>query len=75
MTTMSDRAPTRWQNNRRPIYPHPINPCVYTYDLICHLQISIKITILNIILPVVKLIDLNLCDYCMKRANLKACFL
>ena len=28
--TMSDREPTRWQHNR--IYPHPINPCVYTYD-------------------------------------------
>ena len=29
---MSDREPTRWQDNR--IYPHPINPCVYsnTYD-------------------------------------------
>ena len=27
---MSDREPTRWQHNR--IYPHPINPCVYTYD-------------------------------------------
>ena len=36
---MSDREPTRWQHNR--IYPHPINPCVYTYDSICHLQISI----------------------------------
>ena len=36
---MSDREPTRWQHNR--IYPHPIDPCVYTYDLICHLQISI----------------------------------
>ena len=28
--TMSDREPTRWQHNH--IYPHPINPCVYTYD-------------------------------------------
>ena len=28
--TMSDRQPTRWQHNR--IYPHPISPCVYTYD-------------------------------------------
>ena len=37
--TMSDREPTRWQHNR--IYPHPINTCVYTYDSICHLQISI----------------------------------
>ena len=36
---MSDREPTRWQHNR--IYPHPINPYVYTYDSICHLQISI----------------------------------
>ena len=27
---MSDREPTRWQHNR--IYPHPISPCVYTYD-------------------------------------------
>ena len=27
---MSDREPTRWQHTR--IYPHPINPCVYTYD-------------------------------------------
>ena len=27
---MSDREPTRWQHNRT--YPHPINPCVYTYD-------------------------------------------
>ena len=42
---MSDREPTRWQHNR--IYPHPINPCVYTYDSICHLQISIYITILK----------------------------
>ena len=41
--SMSDRQPTRWQHNR--IYPHPINPCMYTYDSICHLQISIKITI------------------------------
>ena len=39
VTVMSDREPTRWQHNR--IYPYPINPCVYTYDLICHLQISI----------------------------------
>ena len=31
---MSDREPTRWQHNR--IYPRPINPCVYTYDSICH---------------------------------------
>ena len=31
---MSDREPTRWQHNR--IYPHPINPCLYTYDSICH---------------------------------------
>ena len=23
------------------IYPHPINPCAYSYDSICHLQISI----------------------------------
>ena len=37
--SMSDREPTRWQHNR--IYPHPINPCVYTYDSIYHLQISI----------------------------------
>ena len=37
--SMSDREPTRWQHNR--IYPHPINPCVYTYNSICHLQISI----------------------------------
>ena len=29
-TIMSDREPTRWQHNR--IYPHPINPCMYTYD-------------------------------------------
>ena len=29
-SSMSDREPTRWQHNR--IYPHPINPCVYTYD-------------------------------------------
>ena len=36
---MSDREPTRWQHNR--IYPYPINLCVYTYDSICHLQISI----------------------------------
>ena len=28
----NDREPTRWQHNR--IYPHPINPCVYTYDSI-----------------------------------------
>ena len=28
------QEPTRWQHNR--IYPHPINPCVYTYDSICH---------------------------------------
>ena len=28
--TMSDREHTRWQHNR--IYPHPISPCVYTYD-------------------------------------------
>ena len=27
---MSDREHTRWQHNR--IYPHPISPCVYTYD-------------------------------------------
>ena len=33
---MSDREPTRWQHNR--IYPQPINPCVYTYDSICHLK-------------------------------------
>ena len=37
--TMSDREPTRWQHDR--IYPHPINPCEYTYDSIGHLQISI----------------------------------
>ena len=30
INAMSDREPTRWQHNR--IYPHPINPCVYTYD-------------------------------------------
>ena len=30
INVMSDREPTRWQYNR--IYPHPINPCVYTYD-------------------------------------------
>ena len=28
--SMSDREPTRWQHNR--IYPHPISPCLYTYD-------------------------------------------
>ena len=28
--SMSDRESTRWQHNR--IYPHPISPCVYTYD-------------------------------------------
>ena len=27
---MSNREHTRWQHN--PIYPHPISPCVYTYD-------------------------------------------
>ena len=27
---MSDREPTRWRHNS--IYPHPISPCVYTYD-------------------------------------------
>ena len=31
---MSDREPTRWQHNR--IYPYPTNPCVYTYDSLCH---------------------------------------
>ena len=36
---MSDREPTRWQHNR--IYPHPINPCVYTYDSI-HVYIVMK---------------------------------
>ena len=36
---MSDQEPTRWQHNR--IYPYPTNPCGYTYDSICHLQISI----------------------------------
>ena len=36
---MSDREPTRWQHNR--IYPHPVNSCVYTYDSICYLQISL----------------------------------
>ena len=38
---MSDREPTRWEHNR--IYPHPINPCEYTYDLICHLQIPYRL--------------------------------
>ena len=37
--SMSDQEPTRWQHNR--IYPYPTNPYVYTYNWICHLQISI----------------------------------
>ena len=57
---MSDRETTRWQHNR--IYPYPINPCVYTYDSICNLQISIIDYDREIILTVVKLIALNLCD-------------
>ena len=30
MKGMSDGEPTRWQHDG--IYPHPINPCMYTYD-------------------------------------------
>ena len=37
---MSNREPTRWQHNR--LYPYPINPCVYTYDLICNLQFQLR---------------------------------
>ena len=32
VTAMSDREPTRWQHNSIYPYPHPISPCVYTYD-------------------------------------------
>ena len=58
--TMSDRGPTRWQHNR--IYPHPINPCVYTYDSICQLTNFHIDNDLEIVLTVVNLIALNLCD-------------
>ena len=57
---MSDREPTRWQHNR--IYPHPINPCVYTNDSICHFQYFHIDYDLEIVLTVVKLMALNLCN-------------
>ena len=62
MLQMSDREPTRWQHNR--IYPHPINPCVCTYDSICYVVFTnfyIEYDF-EIVLTIVKLIDLNLSD-------------
>ena len=46
---MSDREPTRWQHNR--IYPHPINPCVYTYDSHLYCCENVDAHCFNIIKP------------------------